>query len=193
MPHATSEDCMVRDAMAAPERSRQERERVLVHPNRDKATVRATRAIVLLLLVASIVLMVVITAGGWDALQGAKPIQIVYILLYVTLVIFALRWARGMLPIAAALGIILAIFALVATPGWFNRDHVGYAATGLPASLLGLLTAIVIPVQILLIVFALRGFAQGWNVEEELHDRSAEHDRGAEHDRDFGGAQPHPA
>jgi len=158
---------------------------VVVHPNRDKPAVKATRAVVVLLLLVSIGLMVIVTIGGWSALEGAKPLQIAYITVYILLCVYALRWNRGVLPLAAALGIVLAIFALVAGPGWFNRDHAGYAAPGLPESLLGLLTLVIIPVQILLIAFAMRAFSHGWNVEEERAANGRE--------RDFGEAHAHPA
>jgi len=39
---------------------------------------------------------------------------------------------------------------------------------GLPPGLLGLLTVILIPLEFLLIVFAMRGFSQKWNVEIEM-------------------------
>jgi presenilin-like A22 family membrane protease len=175
-------------AERAQARDREERGVYVVHPNRSKPTVLATRAVVVLLLLASIGLMVIVTIGGWSTLEGAKAVQIGYIVVYVLLAIYALRWNRGVLPLSAALAIVLAIFALVAGPGWFNRDHSGYAAPNLPASLLGLLTLLIIPVQLLLIAFAMRGFSQGWNVEEE-RPRSS----GASGDRDFGDAQPHPA
>ncbi len=166
----------------------------IFYPNRGKAIVKATRGVVILLLLASIALMVIITAGGWNALEGAKPLQMAYIAIYVILVIFALRWSRGVLPLSAALGIVLAIFALVAGPAWLSRDAAGYMKPALPASLLGLLTFLVIPVQVLLIVFALRGFTQGWNVEE---DRPVRGSRGrASHDyedEELGEAHPHPA
>ena len=139
----------------------------IVHPNRSKPAVQATRSIVILLLLASAALLVIITIGGWKALEGAKPEQIAYILIYLILAYYAGRWNRGVLPLSAALAIILMIFAAIAAPGWFNRDKPGFTQTALHANLLGLLTILVIPLQLLLIVFAMRGFQQGWNVEEE--------------------------
>jgi hypothetical protein len=35
----------------------------------------------------------------------------------------------------------------------------------MPASLLGILTLMLIPLQALLIAFSMRGFRQGWNIE----------------------------
>ena len=172
-------------AEQAAQRDREKRGVIIVHPNRSKAPVIATRMIVVLLLLVSIGLMVIITIGGWSALEGAKAVQIAYIAIYVLLAIYALRWNRGVLPLSAALAVILLIFALVAGPQWFNRDHSGYAQPALPASLLGLLTLLIIPVQVLLIAFSMRGFTQGWNVEEERPDPGRE--------RDVGRATPQPA
>ena len=43
-----------------------------------------------------------------------------------------------------------------------------FARETLPAGLLGLLTLIIVPVQLLLIAFAMRAFSQQWNVEIEM-------------------------
>ena len=49
----------------------------------------------------------------------------------------------------------------------------------LDPNILGLLTLILIPVQILLIAFSMRAFAQKWNVEIEVAQDDAERfDRG---------------
>ena len=58
---------------------------------------------------------------------------------------------------------------------WFARDKAGFAEPALPASLLGVITLAIIPVQILLIAFAMRGFQQGWNIELERLDSNADH------------------
>jgi hypothetical protein len=147
---------------------------IIEHPNRDKAASKATKATIILLLLASAGLFVIITIGGWSALVGAKALQIFYILVYLLMAYYVARWNRGVLPVAAALAIIMLIFAAVATPAWFDRDHTGFTDPALPSALLGTLTAIVVPVQFLLIAFAMRGFQQEWNVEVERHvDRSA--------------------
>jgi hypothetical protein len=144
------------------------RDVVVTHPNRQKPIVQSTRATVILLLLVSAVLLLIITVSGWNVFESAVPIQIAYIVVYLTLAFFAGRWNRGVLPVGAALAVILAIFALVAAPGWFNRDKSGFEApTYLSAGLLGLLTLLIVPIQILLVVFAMRGFSQGWNVELE--------------------------
>jgi hypothetical protein len=140
---------------------------VILHPNRGKSVVQATRATVVLLLLISAGLVLIVTVGGWKVLWGAKPIQIGYVLVYLTLAFFAARWNRGVLPVAAVLAVLLLIFALVAGPSWFARDKTGFAQPDISAGLLGLLTLLLVPVQMLLIAFAMRGFRQGWNVEIE--------------------------
>src|SRR5687768_12406190 len=136
-------------------------------PNRKKASSKVTRLIVFVLLIASAVLMAVVTWGGWDTLEGAKALQIGYIVLYVVLAFFVLRWSRGVLPLAAALAIILLIFAAVSAPEWFDRDKEGFTDPTLDEGMLGLLTALIVPLQLLLIAFAMSGFRQAWNVEVE--------------------------
>jgi hypothetical protein len=139
-------------------------------PNREKASSKVTRLIVIVLLLASAGLMIIVSLGGWDAIEGAKTLQIAYIVIYLVLAFFVARWNRGVLPLAAALAIVLLIFAAVSTPAWYSRDAEGFTDPALPAGLLGLLTAILVPVQILLIAFAMRGFAQAWNIEVERRD-----------------------
>src|SRR5271163_2512876 len=124
---------MVRTWMSAWDRS-SEPEIETYHPNRDDSGVQFTRAAVILLLLASIVLMVVITVGGWDALAGMKPVQIIYILIYVLMLVQAVRWSRGSLPVDAALAIILAILALVSVSSWFDRNNPGFTSPGLSES-----------------------------------------------------------
>ncbi|HEX3517492.1 MAG TPA: hypothetical protein VHT29_00495, partial [Solirubrobacteraceae bacterium] len=137
------------------------------------------------LLIVSAALVLIVTVGGWKVLEGAIPVQIGYIAVYLLLAFFAARWNRGVLPVAAALAVLLGIFALVAGPAWFDRNKSGFAEPALSAGLLGLLTLLIVPVQILLVAFAMRGFNQGWNVELERRDPGA---RGEIYD-----APPHPA
>jgi hypothetical protein len=159
---------------------------IITHPNRDKPVVQATRATVIVLLLASAGLVAIVTIGGWSVLEGATPVQIVYIVVYLTMAFFAARWNRGVLPVAAALAVLLAIFALVAGPAWFDRDKTGFAQPALNAGLLGLLTLLIVPVQMLLVAFAMRGFSQGWNVELERRDPQT-------HAGAYTDAPPHPA
>ena len=119
-----------------------------------------------ILLVVSAIVIAVITIGGWDKLQGAKPVNVFYILVYLLFAYYTTRWNRGVLPVVSALSVILIIFCAVAAPGWFARDKDGFDSPPLPESLLGLLTLSLIPIALLLIVFAMRGFQQSWSVEE---------------------------
>ncbi len=159
---------------------------IITHPNRDKPVVQATRATVIVLLLVSAALVLIVTIGGWKLLQGLTPVSILYVIVYVTLAFYAGRWNRGVLPVASALAVLLAIFALVAGPGWFDRNKAGFEQSSIDAGVLGLLTLLIVPVQILLVAFAMRGFQQGWNVELERRDPAVQPDL-------YGGAPPQPA
>ena len=65
------------------------------HPNRKKASSKASKAVVILLLLVSAALVLIVTIGGWDALQGAKLLQIAYILVYLLMAFYVARWNRG--------------------------------------------------------------------------------------------------
>jgi lysylphosphatidylglycerol synthetase-like protein (DUF2156 family) len=147
---------------------------VIVHPNRHGAEAHATRGAVILLLLASAVITAIVTFGGWSKLEGAQMWAIFYIVVYLVIAYFAAQWNRGVLPVAAALATLFAVIALVAAPAWFDRDKAGFADPALPPGLLGLLTAILVPIQILLIVFAMRAFSQKWNIEVEVTRDEAE-------------------
>ena len=153
---------------------------VIDFPYRDKPSSKATKAIVILLLLVSVVLMLIVTLGGWSKLQGLKAVNLAWAAVYVIMAIYIARWNRGLLPISAALAILLLILTLIAGTGisgtsWFDRSHAGFApadsifgGTGLSPDTLGLVTLLIAPIQALLIFFAMRGFAQGWNVEVEV-------------------------
>jgi lysylphosphatidylglycerol synthetase-like protein (DUF2156 family) len=154
---------------------------VVVYPNRDKPASVTTKAVVIALLLVSVLLMLIVTIGGWSKLEGMKAVNFFWCLAYLVLAFFiATRWARGLLPIAAALAVLLLLVALVAGIGvtgtsWFDRNSFGFGAPqtlfggqGLGPDLLGLITLLLAPIQVLLIFFAMMGFAQGWNIEVEV-------------------------
>lgn len=122
------------------------RDMVIEHPNRDKPESKATKGIVVVLLIISVALLVIITLGGGDKLEGAWPIQVAYILLYALMAFRITQWRSGLLPVVAALAIILAIFAAVAGPDWLARDKDGYESPPMDSDLLGILTFVVVPV-----------------------------------------------
>jgi hypothetical protein len=157
---------------------------VIDRPNREKASSKTTRAIVVALLLVSAALMLIVMLGGWSALQSGPVLQLVYVVLYLGMAYYIAQWNRGPLPVAAALAIILGIFAVIAGPQWFDRDHIGFStpdsvfgSTGLDSQVLGILTLLLVPLQVLLIFFTMQAFRQDWHVEVERPvgrlDRSA--------------------
>jgi lysylphosphatidylglycerol synthetase-like protein (DUF2156 family) len=149
-------------------------ETVLIHPNRDRPESQATKAAVILLLLVSAGLVLIITLGGWSQLQGAQVVSFAYVIVFVVMAFFVSRWNRGVLPVAAAIAILFVVVAAVAGPAWFERDKEGFDNPALAPSILGLLTLILVPIQLLLIAFAMRGFQQQWNVEVEVTREEAE-------------------
>lgn len=158
----------------------------VIHPNRDKLICKLTRLLITAILLASAALVLLVTIGGWSKLEGMEPFDFVWGVVFIIVALYVLRWARGLLPIAAGLGILLLIVAVVSTFGlsgtsWFDRNHAGFAhpqslfgGSGFSAGFLGSLTVLLIPVEAALIVFAMIGFAQGWNVETEVPLEEAE-------------------
>ena len=74
-------------------------------PNREKASSKLMKAIVALILLASVGLLLIVTIGGWSQLEGMKPINFFWCVAYVIIAFYIWgRWARGMLPIAAGAG-----------------------------------------------------------------------------------------
>jgi lysylphosphatidylglycerol synthetase-like protein (DUF2156 family) len=140
------------------------------HPNRERAESKATRAIVVLLLIASAALVLIITVGGWSALQGAQPFALFYAAINLLFAYYVSRWNRGVLTVAAALAVLFGVLAAIAGPSWFARDKEGFADPALDPALLGTLTFVLVPVQALLLMFAMRAFSQRWNVEVEVDD-----------------------
>lgn len=164
---AASANCMVLRNMAD--------DAVLIRPNRSKTSSKTTRVVVMLLLLVSAALMAIVIFGAWSKLSGLKPVLIAYFLVYLLLAYQVFRWSRGGLTLGAALAIVLAILAAVSVSGWFSRSAPGFAtpqsilgSSGLPSEFIGLIVAIIIPVQVLVIVFALQGFSQEWQVEIEV-------------------------
>jgi hypothetical protein len=159
----------------------------LWRPNREKGSSVTTKFVVVLLLVATAVLAMIITIGGWSLLKGGGAMGIVcaiYALLYAFFAFIVARWNRGVLPVVAALSMILAIFCAVGAESWFNRDRAGFDEAALSSSLLGLLVILLALLQIVLVAAALYAFNQEWHVEEERPIGSGE-DYGA-------GAPGHP-
>ncbi|HEY6671949.1 MAG TPA: hypothetical protein VIZ91_05560 [Solirubrobacterales bacterium] len=139
----------------------------LWRPNREKPEAKSARALVVFLLLVSAALALVITLGGWTRLEGGKVFALLFVVIYVLFAFLVARWNRGVLPVASALAIILAIFAGIAAPAWFDRAKEGLSDPALPPDLLGLLTLLMVPLQVVLIAVAMVAFNQDWHVEEE--------------------------
>jgi hypothetical protein len=142
----------------------------LWRPNREKTGSVTTKFVIVLLLLATAALAAVITIGGWALLKGGSgmgAVCAIYAILYAFFALLVARWSRGILPLAAALSMILAIFCAVGASSWFERDKAGFDEAALSSSLLGTLVVILGLLQLVLIGFALFGFNQEWHVEEE--------------------------
>jgi hypothetical protein len=160
----------------------------LWRPNREKAGSVTTKFVIALLLLATAVLAALITIGGWSLLKGGGSMAlvcIVYVVLYAFFAFLVARWNRGILPVAAALSTILAIFCAVGAGSWFAREKSGFDEALLPSSLVGTLVVILGLLQVVVVIAAFYGFSQEWHVEEERPIGSGE-DYGA-------GAAPQPA
>jgi hypothetical protein len=162
----------------------------VIHPNRDRMVCKLTRLLVVAVLLASVALMLLITVGGWSKLQGMTPINFAWSAIDFVLALFILRWARGLLPIAAGVALLLLIIAVIAAAGlggtsWFDRSGRGFAAAhalgggaGFSADTIGTLLVILIPVSVLVAIVSMIAFSQGWNVEQEVTEEEA-HRRGS--------------
>ena len=163
---------------------------VLIHPNRDKPEAKATKAVVILLLLVSAGLIAIVTIGGWSKLQGAQIVAIAYVIVYLVMAYFVASWNRGVLPVASGLAILFGVVAAVAAPAWFGVDG-KINNPALDPAILGLLTLIIVPVQLLLLIFGMRGFQQQWNVEVEVPREEADRYRSGGPPPDYG--EPTPA
>jgi lysylphosphatidylglycerol synthetase-like protein (DUF2156 family) len=142
----------------------------LWRPNREKPGSVTTKWVIVLLLLGTAGLAALITIGGWSNLKGGGgmgAVCAIYAILYAFFAFLVARWSRGILPVAAALSMILAIFCAVGAESWFERDKSGFSEALFPSSLIGTLVVVLGLLQIVLVAFALYGFNQAWHVEEE--------------------------
>ncbi|HET7052297.1 MAG TPA: hypothetical protein VFI09_00050 [Solirubrobacterales bacterium] len=159
----------------------------LWHPNREKADVVATKFVIALLMLATAVLAGIVTIAGFSLVNGGTAMGIVcliFAILYAFFSFLVVRWSRGILPVAASLSTILAIFCAVGANSWFARDKAGFDEALISVSLIGVLVLIMLVVQIVLVVACFYGFSQDWHVEEERPLGSGE---------DYGAGAPQPA
>ena len=165
----------------------------LWHPNREKADVVTTKFVIAFLMLATAVIAALVTIGGFSLLSGGGGMGLVCLIfagLYALFAYLVSRWSRGILPVAASLSMILAIFCAVGANSWFARDKSGFEDALLPVSLIGLLVIVLALLQLVLIAACFYGFSQDWHVEEERPIGSGEdYGAGAPPDRDA----PQPA
>jgi hypothetical protein len=164
----------------------------LWRPNREKAESVTTKFVVVFLLAATAVIAAVVTIGGFSLLSGGGVmglICLIYAGLYAFFAFLVARWSRGILPVAAALSMILAIFCMVGADSWFARDKAGFDEALLSSSLIGLLVIVLGLLQLVLIAAAFYAFNQDWHVEEERLIGSGE-DYGAGATPDDSAPQP---
>src|SRR6476659_6722621 len=156
----------------------------LWHPNREKADVITTKFVIAFLMLATAIIAGLVTIAGFSLLSGGGGMGLVCLIFALLYAFFASRWSRGILPVAASLSMILAIFCAVGANSWFARDKAGFDEALIPVPLIGLLVVIMALLQLILIAACFYGFNQDWHVEEERPIGSGE-DYGA-------GAPPSP-
>jgi hypothetical protein len=164
----------------------------LWRPNREKAESITTKFVLVFLLAATAVIAALVTITGFSLMTGGSGMGIIcliYAALYAFFAFLVARWSRGILPVAAALSMILAIFCAVGADSWFARDKSGFEEALIPTSMIGLMVVILAILQLVLIAVSLYGFNQNWHVEEERPIGSGE-DYGAGAPPDEGAPLP---
>jgi hypothetical protein len=151
-----------------------------------------TKFVLVVLLLATAVIAGIVAITGFSLMSGGSGMAVICLifgLLYAFFAFLVARWNRGILPVAAALSMILAIFCAVGADSWFARDKSGFEHGLIPVTLVGLFVIILALLQIILIAAALYGFNQEWHVEEERPIGSGE-DYGAGAPPENGAPQP---
>ena len=127
----------------------------LWHPNREKAESVTTKFVLAFLMLATAALCALIAISGFSLMTGGgghgRRLPDLRRALRLLRASSSLRWSRGILPVAAALSMILAIFCAVGANSWFARDKAGFEDGLLPVTLIGLLVSSSPLLQIVLI------------------------------------------
>jgi hypothetical protein len=165
----------------------------LWRPNRAEASSQTMRFVVVLLQIVSAALMAIIVLGGWSLLTGGPlwgGISLIIVFIFLLLGVMTFRWSRGALTLTIAFAVLMLIFSAIGFESWFARDKAGFTDAALPSDLLGLLTMIMIPLQLALAVAASVAFRQEWHVEEERPIGSGDGDGTPANDTPSGQASP---
>ena len=142
----------------------------LWRPNREKAESVTTKVVLVILLATTSIIAVIVAISGFSLMSGGTGmalVTLIYGLLYAFFAFLVARWNRGILPVAAALSTILAIFCATGADSWFARDKPSFEDALIPVPLIGLLVVILLILQLITIGVALYAFNQNWHVEEE--------------------------
>jgi hypothetical protein len=164
----------------------------LWRPNREKAESITTKFVLALLLAATAAIAALIAITGFSLMTGGSGMAIVCLIfaaLYAFFAFLVARWNRGILPVAAALSTILAIFCATGAESWFARDKSGFDEGLIPSSAIGLLVIVLLLLQVVVVAVSLYAFNQNWHVEEERAIGSGE-DYGAGASPDDGAPLP---
>ncbi len=164
----------------------------LWRPNREKAESITTKFVLAFLLAATAVIAALIAITGFSLMTGGGAMAVIcliYAALYAFFAFLVARWNRGILPVAAALSTILAIFCATGADSWFARDKAGFDEGLIASSAIGLLVVVLLLLQIVVVAVSLYAFNQNWHVEEERPIGSGE-DYGAGASPDDGDPLP---
>jgi hypothetical protein len=164
----------------------------LWRPNREKAESITTKFVLAFLLAATAVIAALIAITGFSLMTGGSGMGIIcliYAALYAFFAFLVVRWNRGILPVAASLSTILAIFCATGVESWFARDKAGFDEGLISSSAIGLLVIVLLLLQIVVVVVSFYAFSQNWHVEEERAIGSGE-DYGAGATPDDGAPLP---
>src|SRR6476646_2160538 len=117
----------------------------LWRPNREKAESITTKFVLVFLLAATAVIAGLVTITGFSLMTGGSGMGItcaIFAILYAFFAFLVARWNRGILPVAAALSMILAILCAVGANSWFARDKAGFEDGLLPSPVIGTLVVL---------------------------------------------------
>src|SRR3954469_11937150 len=92
------------------------------YPNRESGKARFTKTATVVLLLVSAAMIGLITIGGFSVLMGMKILPFLYIAMCLGIAYLVWKWNRGLLPVAASLGVLFIIVAGIAAPSWFERQ-----------------------------------------------------------------------
>lgn len=141
---------------------------VITHPNRESASAKSTRAVVIALQAASAGLLFFLAIVSWNVQFGAKPLQFIMGALFVYFTYAVIHWRSGVLPIAAGVAIFSGVFAAVSVQSWFDRGDAGFNDPMIPQDLIGVLVFAFAVLQFVNLVICLKAFTQRWSVELEV-------------------------